>query len=372
MRIPSDRFENVAVTELSHAVASSSTLTDKKKSDEPEEPPPKTPLSATTSSSSLLSHLAHLKLPQFRISTPGGGTESSTPSSPVTGRRKQALAAQQSYSASGQHQPLSRHLSLSANATPVRYDFSFFHFLLWTVRPMTRGLVILFFIFLSFLYFFLFTLFICFGFSGTGCLLRRPSPVLTPNSSRERRRHARATFAVTVRHWSSASSTIPFTHCIRSITLITTTTTNSSSSPCTSRSREREETKRRKTENSNINRFWTRLHVISRDTSANKRACLRVCVCLHLLFFFIFLLHGPPLFPSFFDNIFFYYYQVPSGARLAYEREKKLKRTPLVTLIHKTNNIQTQTLSEKIHLLYTYIKIQTFHDFITIPNKTYN
>jgi hypothetical protein len=129
MRIPSDRFENVAVTELSHAVASSSTLTDKKKSDEPEEPPPKTPLSAT-SSSSLLSHLAHLKLPQFRISTPGGGTESSTPSSPVTGRRKQTVAAQQSYSASGHHQPLSRHLSLSANATPVRYDFSFFLFFL--------------------------------------------------------------------------------------------------------------------------------------------------------------------------------------------------------------------------------------------------
>ena len=119
MRIPSERFENVAVTELSYAampLSSSSALADRSKCDEPED----LPQSKTPSTSTLFSHLAHLKLPQFRINTPGGGTsESSTPCSPVTSRRKQTAS---SVLSSGQHQPLSRHLSLSANATPVRYE----------------------------------------------------------------------------------------------------------------------------------------------------------------------------------------------------------------------------------------------------------
>jgi len=120
MRIPSDQFDTVDVSEVSWYGGVNSEKLEQQ--------------SPAVASSSLFSAF-QLKLPQFRIRSPNGtaagsssngadGCESSesNPTSPVLSRhgserRKQTLAQPpQKFS----HQTLSRHQSLSANNTPVR------------------------------------------------------------------------------------------------------------------------------------------------------------------------------------------------------------------------------------------------------------
>lgn len=111
MRIPSDQFDTVDVSEVSYG--------EKLEQHSNQQPSP---------AASLFSGF-QLKLPQFRIRSPNGGiTEGeseSTPSSPMfsrrgSERRKQTLA--QAPTQRFLHQSLSRHQSLSTNNTPVRWD----------------------------------------------------------------------------------------------------------------------------------------------------------------------------------------------------------------------------------------------------------
>lgn len=151
MRIPSDRFDTVAVSELSWP-------------DKQPVPysagPPSSPGASPSPGASLFSGLG-LKLPQFRLHSPGAGSCSSltppsppasgpssgaesSPSSPVfarrgSERRKNAVAA-----VTGRfvQQSLAQHQSLSASSTPVRYhsshilSLSGFHF--YFVAPGPR------------------------------------------------------------------------------------------------------------------------------------------------------------------------------------------------------------------------------------------
>lgn len=112
MRIPSDQFDTVDVSEVTWYGANADKLEQS---------------SPVVSSSSLFSSF-QLKLPQFRLRSPNGGmadcceSSESTPTSPVLSRRgserrKQTLAQPpQTFL----HQALSRHQSLSTNNTPAR------------------------------------------------------------------------------------------------------------------------------------------------------------------------------------------------------------------------------------------------------------
>ncbi|XP_057379432.1 protein spire homolog 1-like [Daphnia carinata] len=122
MRIPSDQFDTVDVSQVSWYGANAA---DKLEQSSP----------VVVSSSSLFSSF-QLKLPQFRIRSPNGGTTTtttdgcesseSTPTSPVLNRRgserrKQTLAQPPQKFL---HQALSRHQSLSTNNTPARKPVS--------------------------------------------------------------------------------------------------------------------------------------------------------------------------------------------------------------------------------------------------------
>lgn len=116
MRIPSDQFDTVDVSEVTWYGANADKLEQS---------------SPVVSSSSLFSSF-QLKLPQFRLRSPNGGmadcceSSESTPTSPVLSRRgserrKQTLAQPpQTFL----HQALSRHQSLSTNNTPARKPVS--------------------------------------------------------------------------------------------------------------------------------------------------------------------------------------------------------------------------------------------------------
>lgn len=123
MRIPSDQFDTVDVSEVSYG--------EKLEQSNQQQSSPAT--------NSLFSGF-QLKLTQFRMRSPNGTTSSSTnaegesestPTSPVFSRRGSERGRKNGTSLAPpqqrffQHATLSRHQSLSANNTPVKWDFSF-------------------------------------------------------------------------------------------------------------------------------------------------------------------------------------------------------------------------------------------------------
>ena len=118
MRIPSDQFDTVAVSEVSYGEKLEQQHHHLQQQQQ-QQPSP---------GSSLFSGF-QLKLPQFRMKSPNGTNSGqcheseSTPSSPMFGRRdtdrrKQTLAQPPQKFL---HQALSRHQSLSTNNTPARF-----------------------------------------------------------------------------------------------------------------------------------------------------------------------------------------------------------------------------------------------------------
>lgn len=128
MRIPSDQFDTVDVSEVSYGEK----LEQQQHQQQQSSP-----------SASLFSGF-QLKLPQFRIKSPNGTSSEcheseSTPSSPMfsrrgSERRKQTLAQPPQKFL---HQALSRHQSLSTNNTPARFVRFFFSY--WPFSLLLLG-----------------------------------------------------------------------------------------------------------------------------------------------------------------------------------------------------------------------------------------
>ena len=141
MRIPSDQFDTVAVSEVSYGEKLEQQHHHLQQQQQ-QQPSP---------GSSLFSGF-QLKLPQFRMKSPNGTNSGqcheseSTPSSPMFGRRdtdrrKQTLAQPPQKFL---HQALSRHQSLSTNNTPARFvssssSFCYRRFPFFFLKRRRRG-----------------------------------------------------------------------------------------------------------------------------------------------------------------------------------------------------------------------------------------